>query len=310
MPGMILLNQMKKISKYILIITMLVGLFSPVSKTEAISCTAPNTPPGCIPPYQLLAPLPGVGDASNKIDTGQTDSTGKNVALGSYLNAMIKIIIGLAAVLSVVMIVIGGMEYITSELPGNKEAGKERVRGALLGLLIALGAYALLNTINPDLLTSDVDIPSATVTVDLEADVPQAYDPVTKKYKNGVAFRTPLTGTPATLPPFVTLNAAQCTTVGQTNCTSTIGLNTSQVLAIQWGCGCPLIITGGTEWWLHGGQTGSTSHQVNNSTVDLRAGDPKLDNYLSGGQPLVAGRRYSSPAGSALYEGNHWHIGP
>ncbi|KKQ33857.1 MAG: hypothetical protein US45_C0004G0018 [Candidatus Nomurabacteria bacterium GW2011_GWA1_37_20] len=83
---------------------------------------------------------------------------------GSYLNLMIKIFIGLCAVLSVVMIVIGGLEYMTSELISSKEAGKEKVTGALLGLLIALGAYALLFTINPDLLKSDINPPDATVT--------------------------------------------------------------------------------------------------------------------------------------------------
>ena len=50
------------------------------------------------------------------------------------------------------MIVMGGMEYMTSELVHSKEAGKEKIVHALLGLVIALGAWALLNTINPNLL--------------------------------------------------------------------------------------------------------------------------------------------------------------
>jgi cell wall-associated NlpC family hydrolase len=69
---------------------------------------------------------------------------------------MIKIFIGLCAVLAVVMIVIGGIEYMTSELVSSKEAGKERIRGAIFGLLLALGAWTLLNQINPDILNTNL----------------------------------------------------------------------------------------------------------------------------------------------------------
>jgi len=54
------------------------------------------------------------------------------------------------------MIVIGGIEYMTTELISSKEAGKERIRGAILGLLLALGAWTLLNQINPDILKTDL----------------------------------------------------------------------------------------------------------------------------------------------------------
>jgi hypothetical protein len=107
-------------------------------------------------PYELLAPLPCedgtpgcVGGQLKTFDPAQTDN------LGKYLNIMIKIFIGLCAVLSVVMIVMGGVAYMTSELAHTKEAGKEKITHAVLGLLIALGAYALLNTINPQLLNTN-----------------------------------------------------------------------------------------------------------------------------------------------------------
>ncbi|MEK7539163.1 MAG: pilin [Patescibacteria group bacterium] len=129
---------MMKYKKYILIIIILIGLFGPMLEINAETSN-----------YHLLAPLPAVGDSQGNVDTMS--------GLGAYLNPMIKLFIGLCAVLSVVMIVVGGLEYMTSELPGNKEAGKKRIMGAILGLLIALGAYALLFTINPDLLRSDIE---------------------------------------------------------------------------------------------------------------------------------------------------------
>ena|SRR3989338_210677 len=148
---------MKKFLPYILILIVLVGLFSPVFKIQQLQAAAD---------YQLLAPLPCPPEDP---DCGGGEKTFINpeAGLGSYLNLMIRIFIGLCAVLAVVMIVVGGLEYMTSELVSSKEAGKERIRGALLGLLIALSAYALLFTINPDLLNSDIKLPDATVQVTL-----------------------------------------------------------------------------------------------------------------------------------------------
>lgn len=116
--------------------------------------------------YHLLAPLPcdpkstpGCVQDKNGNYTLQTfDPTAgqSNTKIGEYLNIMIRIFIGLCAVMSVIMIVIGGIEYMTSELISNKESGRERISNAVFGLLLALGAYALLNTINPDLLKTDL----------------------------------------------------------------------------------------------------------------------------------------------------------
>ncbi len=155
---------MKKYLPYILIVILLVAFFSPAKQATAVPCTAPGTPPGCTDPnYYLLAPLP-CENGTPGCEGGKLVSFNpvQRNNLGFYLNIMIKIIIGLAAVLSVVMIVIGGVEYMTSELSHSKEAGKDKITHAILGLLIALGAYALLFTINPDLLNSD---PTARVTV-------------------------------------------------------------------------------------------------------------------------------------------------
>jgi hypothetical protein len=85
---------------------------------------------------------------------------------------MMKLIIGLASVMAVVMIVIGGVEYMTSDLVFSKESAKQRISEAVLGLLVALGAYALLNTINPDLLQTDLDtLDKVIVEVDLETPI-------------------------------------------------------------------------------------------------------------------------------------------
>ena len=129
--------------------------------------------------YYPLAPLPGVGtcttDSSGKqtcvVKTGPNcDANGKNCTPGpgfaGYLNALITLFIGICAILAMIMIVMGGIEYMTSELVSSKEHGKETITHAILGLLLALGAYALLNTINPDLLNINLSgLQQVTITI-------------------------------------------------------------------------------------------------------------------------------------------------
>lgn len=90
--------------------------------------------------YKLLAPI---GNFTQM--TAATD-------VGAYLNTIIKIAIGLCAVLAVIFIVIGGIQYMGDESIFGKTEAKSQITSAILGLLIALGSYAILNTINPDLL--------------------------------------------------------------------------------------------------------------------------------------------------------------
>jgi len=89
--------------------------------------------------YNLLAPI---GDLKQI----KTDN------VGAYFNLMIKIAIGLCAVLSVIMLIVNGFVYMGEESIFGKAQSKEKMISAILGLFIALGSYAILNTINPDLL--------------------------------------------------------------------------------------------------------------------------------------------------------------
>ncbi len=120
--------------------------------------------------YTFLAPLacdpstPGcVKNADGIYELKNFNPSQKN-ALGTYLNILIKILIGFAAVLAVIMIVMGGIEYMTSELISSKEEGKKRITNALIGLVIALGAYVLLYTVNPSLLVIEPNPDTFTAT--------------------------------------------------------------------------------------------------------------------------------------------------
>ncbi len=90
--------------------------------------------------YEPLAPIPEVR------------TTGGSGGLNVYLQDMITLIIGVIGVLSVIMITIGGVQYMTSEAMGSKEAGRDKIKAAIYGLILVALSYLILNTINPDIL--------------------------------------------------------------------------------------------------------------------------------------------------------------
>lgn len=59
--------------------------------------------------------------------------------------------IGVGSVIATVMLIIAGFEYMYQESITGKSQAKERITNAFLGLLVILGSYILLRTINPAL---------------------------------------------------------------------------------------------------------------------------------------------------------------
>ena len=108
--------------------------------------------------YTLLEPLPCVDAGNNAGCTVGQQITGA-VNFKTYVNNAFSLIIALAAVASVMMIVYGGFQYMTSTIPGVKSDGKEKIQNALTGLLLVLSAYLILRTIDPRL----VQIPDTLV---------------------------------------------------------------------------------------------------------------------------------------------------
>ncbi len=92
--------------------------------------------------YKLLAPLPGLPSV-------------KTDRIGDYFNIIFNIAIGICGVLAVIMLIIHGISYMTSESFTEKAELKKKIWGPIGGLLLALGAYAILNTIDPALTGKD-----------------------------------------------------------------------------------------------------------------------------------------------------------
>ncbi|MCI0532638.1 pilin [bacterium] len=67
------------------------------------------------------------------------------------LQQIYRLTIALISLLSVLMLVIAGLEYIMSAIPSAKTDAKQRIISASLGLLIAITAWITLEVINPSL---------------------------------------------------------------------------------------------------------------------------------------------------------------
>ncbi len=138
------------------------GPFSSIAECEKERAKGNSYSKQCFQFYYPLAPLPGQAD---KIDTSSSGDS--DCPFGNYLNILIKLFIGICAVLAMIKIVLGGMQYMTSELSSGKEDGKNSITSAVFGLILALGAFAILNTINPELLKVCLNnLPKAVVQVE------------------------------------------------------------------------------------------------------------------------------------------------
>lgn len=94
--------------------------------------------------YKLLAPI-------GNLDFVSYDSDEDNF-VGDYLAKLFKLAIGIIAVLAVIMLIVAGIQYMGEDSIFGKTKAKNQMTNAILGLLIALGSYAILYTISPDLI--------------------------------------------------------------------------------------------------------------------------------------------------------------
>lgn len=137
----------KRLSIFAVTLTLLLGF----SGASAIAQTTPPTPSD----YKLLAPIPldGAGsDVTTKTNTAK------------FLPGLVKLIIALATGMAVVVIIFAGLKYMTTEAFSGKSDAKDMIQGALWGLLLTMSAWLILNTVNPNLVTINLDITPQEIT--------------------------------------------------------------------------------------------------------------------------------------------------
>ncbi|OGZ04315.1 MAG: hypothetical protein A2648_01045 [Candidatus Lloydbacteria bacterium RIFCSPHIGHO2_01_FULL_41_20] len=273
------IKKLKKISIFIVVIFIFCG---------ALTVSAQDG-------YVALEPLPNVNAG---VDGG---------TFAGYLQNVFDLGIGIAIALAVVMLVWGGAEYLSTDAVFGKEDAKEKIWGALWGLILALGIVIILKTINPEILKLNLRLdkltPSPTVT---PAPVGTSDAQVSSVFSEDATVRARLENDD------VTINKSACTSVDQSNCTNVGGLpeqTISGLLALKADCECGITVTGGTEYWLH------SSHGPGQRTVDL-APSSSLNQFLGRPNPVSgtsvtkmgATFKYENVGDNANATGGHWHV--
>lgn len=294
--------------------------------------------------YTLLAPLPIPGLEGGTVNIGPTSDSAFD--FGDYVNGLLKFAIGIAGALAVVMIVIGGIQYMSTDNFGEKAAGKDQIKNAVGGVVLLLGAYMILNTINPNLVDFHFEITKATTKADpiIDASTPPTENPdgtysgsMCGSWEKGEAWpidiptlrsnfeNSPLAGVPGlgidVRSSLGTGEEGYCSEVGDPGCTTVYyepaaatRLNTYMSQLKSACVGCALVITGGSECWLH--KTHGPSAAVVDMSVDSgltklitgKTSFPKNCSWYNLPPPFTQGQALAESSACDWNPADHWHI--
>ncbi len=95
----------------------------------------------------LSVPIPGLTFATPEAAGG----TVRVNFLGQYIAAVYRYAVSIVVVVATIMVVYGGFLYLVSPIAGKATKGKEIIKDALMGTVVLLSAYLILNTVNPQL---------------------------------------------------------------------------------------------------------------------------------------------------------------
>lgn len=268
-------------------------------------------------PYTLLVPnLPG--------------GFGTAVSFPDYIPMAFNLAIGIGAGLAFVMITLGGITYATSDAISGKQGGREMITNAIYGLVLVVSAYAILWTINPDMLTLKLTIPipaikpatgTGTGTGTLGSGITAGTNNIVGNVAGVKMTDSQIAADKAirdTLGPNVSAYRGPCLDGQTTNCVNLNGLNGNIVTSLKTLaqiCNCSISITGGTE----AGHTSNSAHNLGKA-VDITA-DGIKNIIIPPPQIPIPCNYYSYQGGAFMWEpkgygcggevastGDHWHV--
>ncbi len=318
-------HMVTPITKTVLFFAIVVSFFLPLITHAA------NDPKQ----YTPLEPIPALQNE---------DGT---VTIATYIPSVVKVIIQLAGALAVIMIVVGGVQYVSTDAIGGKSDGKEKIQNAIYGLLLVIGAYIILNTINPGTLQLDLNVdlvePGATTNIPPTASStppsPTSWigRPWPESWPGGAPTPThanvllTIRGTDFPVKYVTNRNNTNCTTIGQA-CTSLDGLSSSAIQGLQrlskaadlWGGINTITINGGTEYWMHdidetpedraNPNINNSSHRPGGGAIDLDRNstlDALIKSYPSVSNQTCYAGKPAYQIGTAIYtqeNAAHWHV--
>jgi hypothetical protein len=105
--------------------------------------TQANRRPPVVP--SLGVPIPGLTLSAPEFDGGQTHSN----FIAQYVAAVYRFGLSTVLIITTIMVVYGGFRYLLGSGMGDIKEGKEIIQDAIIGMLIVLGGYVILQTVNP-----------------------------------------------------------------------------------------------------------------------------------------------------------------
>ena len=203
--------------------------------------------------------------------------------------------IAIAGGLAVIMIIFGGIKYMSTDAFGGKNEAKNIIENAIWGLILAMSAWLILSTVNPNLVNFNLKIPVQKISE--------------KPPVSGGSFG----------PDDLSLTQQQATSafrsagIGIASGINLAGIRqgtVDEVIRLKFPCNCAITVTSAT-----GGEhveTGTCTH-INGYKVDLRLNDI-LNSYIDKNFQRNPDRRdgarvYTSPTGGVYAkESDHWDI--
>jgi hypothetical protein len=99
---------------------------------------------------KLQIPIPNLTFTKTSVDGGYVSLPW----LADYIAATYKYGVGIVSFIAIIMIMVGGLRWTTAG--GNASAvtsAKQMISGAVIGMILALGSYLILYSVNPDLVS-------------------------------------------------------------------------------------------------------------------------------------------------------------
>lgn len=229
--------------------------------------------------YTVLAPIPctTTGDAN-------CTNSGTTATLQSYLPGAFRLAIGLSAVLAFIVITYGGILYATSDAISGKETGREYITNAVVGLLLVIGAWAILYTINPKMLEFNLTLPVpklqeasnyVSIVKELSGPVVAGYALNSTQLAENQKVKDALWNSNPDGTKKISVNHDACSSGQTKDCTNLVGLPDNAINGVEQlnkDCNCAIKITGGTEG-------GHVSHGPGKAALDLNK-SAELDQYI------------------------------
>ncbi len=99
-------------------------------------------------PITMNVPIPGLQFSAGKVVGDFVEIP----ILAQYIVAVYKFLLGISAVAAAIMIMYGGFKYILASTGAGVKEGQTAIRDALIGLVLLIGTYTILQTVNPEAL--------------------------------------------------------------------------------------------------------------------------------------------------------------